>query len=70
VVGVPLGLALTQGILTVLSRDYGFGRVQVTLNPLYVSLLVPTMIFVSMIGSIIPGRRAARVSIVQVLRNE
>lgn len=70
VAGIPLGLALTQGLLTVLSRDYGFGRVQIALNPLYVALLVPTMIFVSMVGSIIPGRRAARVSIVQVLRNE
>lgn len=68
--GVPLGLALTQGMLAALSKGYGFGQVSVALNSLYVLLLIPAMILVSIAGSIIPGRRAARLSIVQVLRNE
>jgi putative ABC transport system permease protein len=68
--GVPLGLALTKGILAALSKAYGFGEVNVALNPLHVLLLIPTMVLVSIAGSIIPGRRAAKLSIVQVLRNE
>jgi len=68
--GIPLGLALTKGMLATLSKVYGFGQVNVALNSLYVLLLIPLMILVSIAGSIIPGRRAARLSIVQVLRNE
>jgi ABC-type antimicrobial peptide transport system permease subunit len=37
---------------------------------LYVLLLIPLMVAVSMVGSLIPGRRAARLSIVKVLRDE
>ena len=68
--GIPLGLALTRGVLATLSKTYGFGEVSVALNFLYILLLIPLMVVVSMAGSVIPGRRAARLSIVQVLRNE
>ncbi|MEE8389806.1 MAG: FtsX-like permease family protein, partial [Anaerolineae bacterium] len=68
--GIPLGLALTKGMLATLSKVYGFGQVNVVLNSLHVLLLIPLMILVSIAGSLIPGRRAAKLSIVQVLRNE
>jgi len=69
-VGIPLGLAFTRAILATLSSTYGFGEVNVTLSLFYVLLLIPLMVVVSMAGSVIPGRWAARLSIVQVLRNE
>jgi putative ABC transport system permease protein len=69
-VGIPLGFALTKQLLLTLSEAYGFGQVHVALNVLYVGLLVPLMILVSMAGSIVPGRRAAGLSIVRVLRDE
>lgn len=68
--GIPLGLVFTKGILTSLAQAYGIGEVNVTLNYLYVLLLIPLMVAVSMIGSLIPARQAANVSIVRVLRNE
>lgn len=68
--GIPLGFALTRRLLGTLSETYGFGEVHVALNLLYVGLLVPLMIVVSMAGSVFPGRRAARLSIVKVLRDE
>lgn len=68
--GVPLGLAFTRGLLSVLSRSRGFGEVNVTLDLLYVVLLIPFMMLVSMAGSLIPARKAARLSIVKVLRSE
>jgi len=69
-IGIPLGLAFTKGILTVLSQSYGISRVELTVNVLYVVLLIPVMMGISMAGSFIPSRRAARLPIVQVLRNE
>lgn len=68
--GIPLGFALTRRLLGILSETYGFGEVRAVLNLLYVGLLVPLMIVVSMAGSVFPGRRAARLSIVRVLRDE
>jgi ABC-type antimicrobial peptide transport system permease subunit len=69
-VGIPVGLAFTQGVLATLARAFGFGEIKATLNVLYLVLLVPLTIVVSTIGSAIPARWAARVSIVQVLRRE
>jgi putative ABC transport system permease protein len=70
VAGIPLGLAFTKGILTSLSRSYGIGEVNVTLNFFYMLILIPLMVGISMIGSLIPARQAAKVSIVKVLRYE
>jgi putative ABC transport system permease protein len=70
VFGIPVGVIFTRSLLNVLSATYGFSEVSVTLNPLYGVALVPIMVLVSMIGSVIPGRWAAEVSIVDVLRRE
>jgi putative ABC transport system permease protein len=69
-VGIPLGFALTKSMLASLSQTYGFGSVHVALNVLYIGLLIPLAVLVSMAGSILPGRRAASLSIVSVLRRE
>lgn len=69
-IGVPTGFVLTRALLAVFSKAYGFGEVQVTLNPLYALGLMPLMVGVSVLGSWLPGRRAAGVSIVEVLRHE
>ena len=68
--GIPLGLIFTQGLLTALAEGYGFGTVQVNLNGVYIVSLIPLMVAVSMLGSFIPARQAARVVITQVLRHE
>ncbi len=70
VLGMPLGVAFTKGLLTTLSEFYGFGEVHVTFNFLYALFLIPLMIGVSVLGSFIPGRQAAGLSIVRVLRSE
>ena len=68
--GVPLGLAFTRGMLATLSKTYGFGEVTVALNFVHVFFMIPLMVVVGIAGSVVPGRRAARLSIVDVLRNE
>ena len=68
--GIPLGLVFTKGMLTILSNSFGFGEVDVTLNVLYILVLIPLMVGISMAGSFIPGRQAATAPIVNVLRRE
>ncbi|MFL7792791.1 MAG: ABC transporter permease, partial [Anaerolineae bacterium] len=70
VLGIPIGLIFTQGLLNILAAAYGFSDTNVTLDLLYIAGLIPAIVLVSVIGSAIPGRWAARVSIVQVLRSE
>jgi putative ABC transport system permease protein len=69
-IGIPVGLLVTGNLLEMLSASYGFGQIDVTLNPLYLALLVPAMVVVSMAGSLMPGLWAAKSSIVHVLRSE
>jgi ABC-type antimicrobial peptide transport system permease subunit len=69
-VGIPLGLVFTRGLLTALSDFYGFGEVHVSVNFIYLLLLIPLMIGISILGSYLPGREAAKLSIVSVLRDE
>ena len=69
-VGIPVGLALTGGMLTALSNVYGFGQVSLSFNVWGVTLLIPLILLVSLVGSYIPARWAARLSIVRVLREE
>jgi putative ABC transport system permease protein len=69
-VGIPVGLALTGGMLTALSNVYGFGQVSLSFNLWIVLLLIPLIVLISLVGSYIPARWAARLSIVRVLREE
>jgi putative ABC transport system permease protein len=69
-VGIPAGLAFTKGLVNTLSGTYGFGETQVTLSYFYIISLLPLMVSISVLGSLIPGWQAARLSIVKVLRNE
>jgi putative ABC transport system permease protein len=70
VVGLPLGLAFTRGLLATVSKTFGFGEVSVSVNLLYVLMLIPAMVAVSAAGSLIPARWAAHLPIVSVLREE
>ncbi len=69
-IGIPLGLALTGAMLTALSNVYGFGQVKLSFHGWVVTLLIPLIVFVSLAGSYLPARWAARLSIVRVLREE
>jgi len=69
-IGVPVGLALTSGMLTALSNVYGFGQVSVSFDWWAGALLLPVILVVSLMGSYIPARWAARMAIVRVLREE
>lgn len=69
-IGIPLGLEFTRLLLNVLTQSYGFDTVSLSFGLVYVVLLLPGMVLVSVLGSLLPARWAAKTSIVQVLRNE
>jgi len=69
-IGIPVGLIMTQNLLTLLSNSFGFGRISVSMNPAQAFVLIPFIIVVSVVGSYIPARWAAHQFIVQVLRKE
>lgn len=66
--GIPLGWLLTKGLLIHLSASYGFGYPRVTFDPVYAITLLPLIVAVSIMGSLLPARRAAKLSIIHVLR--
>jgi ABC-type lipoprotein release transport system permease subunit len=68
--GIPLGYVFTRVLLINLSNVYGFGEVNVALNATYMLLLIPMMLLISITGSLPPSFRVARLSIVEVLRDE
>jgi putative ABC transport system permease protein len=68
--GLPVGFVFTKGVLASLASTYGFGQVQVSLSLFYVVILPPALLGISVLGSLIPGRQAAKSSIVSVLRRE
>jgi ABC-type lipoprotein release transport system permease subunit len=56
--------------MSIASSAYGFGKVNVSLNIFYVIVLIPLAVLVSIAGSTIPGRWAARLSVVEALRTQ
>ena len=69
-VGIPVGWVLTKGALGLYSQSYGFGAVQTSLSLMHMLLLFPLIIGLSIGGSYLPSRRAAKAAIVEVLRHE
>jgi len=70
VAGLPAGLAMTRSLLNITADTTGFGRVAVSLEAWTALGLVPFTLFVSVLGSFLPARWAARLRIVEVLRKE
>ena len=69
-IGIPVGLIMTQYLLSILSNSFGFGKISVSLNPVQALVLIPFIIVVSVMGSYLPARWAAQLYIVKILRNE
>ncbi len=69
-VGIPVGWSFTRMLLAMLARTYGFGEVRMALNGWYLAILPFVMVGVSVLGSLLPARRAARLPIVNVMRSE
>jgi ABC-type antimicrobial peptide transport system permease subunit len=69
-VGVPAGMALTKNLLNLMASSTGFGQISVSLDLLTVLWLIPFTLFISVLGSFLPARWAARMRIVKILRQE
>ena len=68
--GVPLGVWFVQAALSALGRWRGFGSM--SLSPDWSAVLLPALaaLTVSLLGSAVPARWAARINVVEVLHYE
>jgi putative ABC transport system permease protein len=69
-IGVPLGVVVVQVALTEMGKLFGFGSFDV--RPDWAALLLPALVAVGVgvLGSVVPGRWAARLNVVEVLQYE
>jgi putative ABC transport system permease protein len=68
--GIPAGMVLTKYLLNTMADFTGFGQIVVSLDTLTALGLVPFTLFISVLGSYLPARWAARLNIVTILRKE
>jgi putative ABC transport system permease protein len=70
VIGVPLGVVLVRVTLTEMGKMYGFGTFD--MRPDWVAVVLPALVAmgVGLLGSVVPGRWAARLNVIEVLQYE
>ena len=71
VIGIPLGVVITQALYNFLFASMNIGAgIVVRPDGLWLAALVPIVLLVALLGSILPARRAARLQVVEALRYE
>ncbi len=69
-VGAPLGVATAKALFNALARMVGLGPIPVPTDGVGLALLLPGLVVVAALGAYLPARRAARLPVVEVLREE
>ncbi len=69
-VGTPLGAVAAKALFNALGGVIGLGPIPVPLDGRGMALLLPGMVVVAALGAYLPARRAARLPVVEVLREE
>ena len=70
VVGTPLGAVAAKALFNALGGVVGLGPIPVPLDGRGMALLLPGMVVMAALGAYLPARRAARLPVVEVLREE
>jgi putative ABC transport system permease protein len=70
IIGIPLGLVLTKGLLEAVANSSGESGIYVSANWPALLLVFPGTVAVAALGVAIPARWAARVSVIETLRYE
>ncbi len=69
-VGAPGGVFLAKTLLNALARRVGLGPIPVPVDGLGLGLLLPGLLLMAALGASWPARRAARLPVIEVLRDE
>ena len=69
-VGAPVGIVVARWLFNALGEMVGLGPIRVPVHLLGEVLLLPGMAAVAALGAYLPARRAARLPVAQVLREE
>ena len=70
VIGAPLGIMAARALFNALGEMVGTGPIQMPVYALGELLLLPAILAVAALGAYLPARRAGRLSVVMVLREE
>jgi len=68
--GFPLGILLTSWTFQITADALGYGVAQTSINAFWLVLLFPASLLLVLLGSYVPGRRAARAPAAEILRME
>jgi putative ABC transport system permease protein len=69
-VGLPAGVLGIRFLIDQVSRGMGFGPVHSPLNVAGLLLVLPVIVFVTVVGAYVPAWRAGRLSVVDAIRYE
>jgi putative ABC transport system permease protein len=70
IVGIPLGLWLTDAGLHTIAQSMGLADVRIGVNWPALALLIPATLLVAVLGAYLPARRMARISASEALHYE
>ncbi len=70
VLGIPLGIGVTGVLFDYIGSTIGFGTISAAYNWLWMLVLIPLAVAVTLIASVFPARRAANVQIAEAIRYE
>ncbi len=69
VIGISLGITLVYAFSTFAVDASGDPVVRVLINPAFIAISAAVAILASLVASIIPARRSARLNVIEVIRN-
>jgi putative ABC transport system permease protein len=69
-IGLPLGLLGTSGVLDLLARQLGFGPLAPRFAAGQLASILPATAAIAVLAAVLPGRRSARVPVAEALRYE
>jgi putative ABC transport system permease protein len=69
-IGLPLGIFGVRALIDIVARMTGFGPLHAPLDVLGLVLILPLVSCAALLGASIPARRAAGLSVVELLRYE
>ena len=70
VIGLPVGIIGVGSLMDALARNIGFGPIYPVIDWLEVALLLPVIVLATLLGALIPARKAGRAGVVEMLRYE
>jgi putative ABC transport system permease protein len=70
ILGVPVSVVGVRVLIDIVAQRVGFGPLQAPVDMLSLAFILPAIALIAILGALIPAGRAARISVVDMLRYE